>query len=299
MTCELGAGVLEHCSCCCSFLSLTSCSLHLKAVDDFVAVSVGPLRCDPECVGSGEPDLRLKGDLLFAAMCMGVRGLPLHVESPQEKKIFNDFMASHPKPASARCKELAKSLKCRSSYETTFPKLPSMLKTHYDHWQDNQAIVLAEEGMKVDCRKLLVELAPPCCGSAASAAIQTQLLAPRELDEGVNTSITMDDLPENPLPVPPAAAPGQASFVLSAGGQRRDQRRCCFPSCTKMASECNGFNYGMCKEVLSGRVVPASKAELEQMKLDDRRAQKKKQAAEARKTKKRQKNGAEGEDMEE
>lgn len=228
---------------------------------------------------------------MFIAQQMKLRGSPLHVEHRHEKKIFNDFMAQHPRPTSKHWRELAKLFKLLSNYKTIFPKLPSMLKAYYTRWKDTQKIVMAQEEMKASgYHELLIELAMPLAPSdAASAAIQTQLSVPRELNEGVNVSVFMDEMPENPLPAPPVAAPGQTSFVPSAGGTRRDQRCCYFPSCNKMASECNGYKSGMCVEVSSGRVSLPSPEELARLKSEASKKLKAQQARDRRERRKRQK----------
>lgn len=76
--------------------------LLFKAVPDFVAVGIGPLNCDEKWVTPGDPDPVLKGDMLFLAKRMKLKGPPLNVQHPEERKLFNDYMADHPKPNMAR-----------------------------------------------------------------------------------------------------------------------------------------------------------------------------------------------------
>lgn len=212
---------------------------------------------------------------------MKVKCPPLHVEGAHEKKIFNDFMAEHPKPTSKHWKELAKLYKARTNCKTVFPKLPSMLKSYYNHWQDSQAIVMAEEEMKSEYRALLFKLATPGRGTT-SVAIQQQISAQGELSKGIDMIVDMDDLCEDPLPVPPPAAPGQSLFVQSAGGKKKDQRCCYFPCCSKMASKCHGYFAVMCNEVNSGRVVFTAE------ELAEKKAVAKREEAAARARKQRQ-----------
>jgi hypothetical protein len=260
-----------------------------KAVDDFVAVGIGPLYYDSAFVKPGEPDSRLTGDLLFVAKRMKVKCPPLHLEGPHEKKIFNEFVKAHPKPTTQHWKELAARFLLLTNCKTIFPKLPSMLKSYYNRWKDSQLIVMAEEEMKSDYHALLMELAKPGRGSA-SKAIEQQLSAQRELAEGTELEATLQAAPENVLPVPPLAAPGQVSFVHLASSQKRDRRCCYFPCCSMMVSKCNGYKRGMCIEVNSGRVALPSPDELAALKEQAQRAEKAASARERRREAKRQRN---------
>ena len=81
--------------------------LLFKPISDFVAVGIGPLNYDEKYVDSSEPDPALKGDMLFLAKRMKLRGPPLHIAHPEEKKIFNDYLRDHSKPTSKMWDDLA------------------------------------------------------------------------------------------------------------------------------------------------------------------------------------------------
>ena len=52
------------------------------------------------------------------AQRMGLKCPPLHVSSPHEKRIFNEFMAENPKPSSSNWRELAKLFKAKTNFKT-------------------------------------------------------------------------------------------------------------------------------------------------------------------------------------
>jgi hypothetical protein len=135
-------------------------------VEDFVAVGIGPLNYDDEYVhkiGEGEtPDPNLSGELRFLAERMRLRGPPLDMGHPNEMKIFHDFMKEHAGKLSGKnLKFLSAIYKRKSDYKTIFPKLPSMLRRHYQTWKDSQEVVLAKESMKAPYYTLLRKLADP------------------------------------------------------------------------------------------------------------------------------------------
>lgn len=154
-----------------------------KPVENFVAVGIGPLYYDSDYVDKGEANKQLTGEILFMAERMEVVCPPLHVAGPHEKKIFNDFMVSNPKPSRKTWYELAKVFKAKTNYTTIFPKLPSMLKSYYNQWRDNQAIVKAAEGMKIEYRALLFELATPAPVALHPSVLSNRLQLKRSFEK--------------------------------------------------------------------------------------------------------------------
>jgi hypothetical protein len=226
-----------------------------EPVKDYVAVGIGPLNYNDDYVTKGPPDPLLKGDLRFVADRMRLKCPPMPVAHPREKKMFNDHMKAHPKPTDKDWRELAKRFKQQSDCKIIFPKLPTMLKSYYKKWRDNQLIVLAELKMKEPYDALLRDLAVPS-QPGRNTAVENQGGIRRELPEDRRPLPLLPPL-ANAMPVPPAAAPGQTEFVgaKTAGGQRSRQRCYYRPFCTKMAEECHGFKKGGCIEVIEKRVI--------------------------------------------
>jgi hypothetical protein len=167
--------------------------------------------------------------------------------------MFNDYMQSYPKPTDKDWGELAKLFKQKTDYKTIFPKLPTMLKSYYKKWRDNQLIVLVELKMKEPFDALLRDLATPS-QPGRNMAVPNQGEICRELPEG-NQLLPLGAPLANAMPAPPTAAPGQTVFVGATNtGGRRPRQRCYYrPFCTKMADECQGYNKDGCIEVIKKR----------------------------------------------
>jgi hypothetical protein len=249
-----------------------------KAVDDFVAVGIGPLWYNNDYVEPGEPDARLKGDLRFTAARMKVRCPPLHIAHPAERKIWRDFLKTTPNPSWRDWCALAKIFKEKTDCKTVFPKLPGMLRVYYKRWKASQLIVQLEGEMKGPYQSLLQELAIPADG--ASAAVLHQEATLHELNEDRYHAMDIDGAPKDPLPVPPAVAPQQTEFVLSAGGIKNDRKCSNWPACAKMASECRGFKPKDCIEVIAGRITQEQLNTAAAVRDENRRMQKRQQAKE-------------------
>ena len=64
--------------------------------------------------------------MLFLAKRMTLRGPPLHMAHPEEKKLFNDYLRDHSKPTAKTWDDLAAVFKEKANYTTVFPKLPDV-----------------------------------------------------------------------------------------------------------------------------------------------------------------------------
>jgi hypothetical protein len=188
-------------------------------VEGFVALGIGPLNYDEDFVeNSNVSHPSLKGGLLFLAQRMGLRGPPLDISYRYEKSIFNEFVKANPgHPTKKTWVELANSFKLKANYITIFPKLPFMLARSYKKWKDSQEVVLAKETIKGPYYELLCRLARPRSEHEMGKAAQFQQIEVRkQLQEENNLGETSTEalvrdafvgVPENPLPVPPLAAP--------------------------------------------------------------------------------------------
>jgi hypothetical protein len=179
----------------------------------FVAVGVGPLNYDSKFVEIGPPDPNLKGDMLFLALRMKLRGPPLHIAHPREMHLFNEFLKEHPRPSAKGWEDLAKLFKEKSDYLTIFPKLPSMLSNYYNKWKVIQELVMIKDSVKTDYYGLLKKFGQPSGESKNSAAEFQKNASDRQLLEPIDdlgetvAQAAIATAPPNPMPLPPLVAP--------------------------------------------------------------------------------------------
>jgi hypothetical protein len=191
---------------------------------------------------------------------MRLKGPPLHVAHPREMHLFNEFMREHPRPTTKTWDELAALFKFKSDYETIFPKLPSMLRNYYNKWKVTQELTMLKDTVKTDYYGLLKKLGKPSRDmdnvaaefqkNRSDAQIEEPLV---DLGESV-AEAAIADLPLNPMPVPPIAAPAQSTYIVSGDGRGKDKRRCLAAAfgCPRLAKECSGRSGGWkkCKLVI-------------------------------------------------
>jgi hypothetical protein len=231
-----------------------------QAINGFVAVGIGPLDYGKEFVEKGPPHELLKGDLKFTAERMELVCPPLHISHPKEKHIFNEFLKANPSPTDTQWRELARLFKLCADYEHIFPKLPTMLKQHYQQWKDNQLIVMAEQKMRMPYSDLLAQLAQPTSHNM-NPAVKLQNEVEHTLAVG-RPDLPLGDAPSNPMPVPPHAAPIQNAYLTAQAHISINCRRCCHQGyCNKWADACGGYRQGGCSQVLGGHFILPSEAE--------------------------------------
>jgi hypothetical protein len=186
----------------------------------------------------------------------------------------------HPNPKDKNWNELAGLFKSKTDCKTVFPKLPSMVKGHCNHWKESQTIVLMQEKIEEKHTEVLNELARPAL--ALSAGVRRQKSIARESrDSGARPLDPMTG--ENPLPVPPVAAPNQIRYVTTNNDEKKDRQCTCWPRCQEMASVCGGFKKGECSKVPKDTALTAEelerkqsrKKEIERIRSAERRAEKK------------------------
>jgi hypothetical protein len=179
--------------------------------------------------------------------------------------LFNKFMKEHPRPTAKTWEELAVLFKAKSNYLTIWPKLPSMLRKHCQTWRLNQELVMIKDSMKTDYYGLLKQLSQPSrnensiVNSPAAAfqknASDEQIEAPIGGDDlgETATEAAVADLPCDPMPVPPLAAPAQTGYVLSGDGRGKTKRRCSAApfGCPRLAKDCSWNGWENCNLVKS------------------------------------------------
>ncbi len=290
-----------------------------KGVDGFVSVGIGPLSYNKSFVQSGEPDARLKGDMLFVARKMGVVCPPLPIATKEERRIFTDFLLENPKMTEKTWNQLAALFLSKTNCGSVFPKLPSMLKSHHKKWCANSAILAVTATVKKEYDELLRSLTIfvrggsattegmghhkssssagiegadggddmnlPTCGDAQEDMEGNDINLPKGAKKGDEEGIGEPE--QHFIHVAPAVAPTQSRYVRPAS-ESRTKRVCTYhPCCTKLADECNGHRAGWCEEVNSGRVViPAN---FDELKKEAKKQSDRKRAAKNRKERKRNK----------
>jgi len=230
-----------------------------KPIEGFVAVGVGPLNYDPKFVEEGLPDPKLNGDMLFLAERMRLKGPPLHIAHVNEKRIFNQHMADNPKPSSKTWEQLAEKFKDKSDYVTVFPKLPSMLRSHFNDWKATQQLVTIKNSISLDYYGLLKQLGkPPTAGSTGPAAEhQKQASDNNRLQQQTESDSVSDQglaaMPDDPMPVPPLAAHTQTEYNVSGDGDGRSNhtRKCSAApfGCPNLGINCSKSGWRNCKLV--------------------------------------------------
>ena len=255
---------------------------------NYSPVGIGNLHYSGEFVEEGPPHPLLKGDIKFTSTRQGLVCSPRHVQHPWEKKIFNDFMETHPNPSTKDWIELAKLFKEKTDYINIFPKLPSMLRTYYKRWRDSQSIVLAEMQVKGKYSDLLFALALPVSRSSIPAVAQQV-----EHSRYLPSSSGMQRAIHNP----PLAALGQQEFVGSrVQCTNRTRRRCsnALFGCTFFADECNGYRSELCRELIAGRIsLPATDDDRKVQRAESNKEKKRKAMAARRQKEKAAKQAAE------
>ena len=272
-----------------------------QPVQGFIAVGVGPLNYDEKYVTTGPPSTNCTGDILFLAKKMKLVGPPLHIAHPKEKKMFNDHMGEFPKPTSKTWDDLCAKYLEAADYKEVFPKLPSMLRNHYNKWKLTylgigigqghhtgrllrfaQEIVWCGRGIRRYCYNQPSSKFP----KGENNDNRQQELTEAD-DPDTEIAVLPDDAPENPLPVAPFAAPAQTHYIISGDNRKKDTRKCCAVTfgCTRLAKDCSRQDWKKCYSVTTKLiVVPDSEEERNIMKA----AYKKKANAESearRKTK--------------
>ena len=248
-------------------------------VKDFVSVGIGPLCYDKRFVSEGEPDKRLVGDALFVATQMKVTCPPRDIQSPEERKIFNDFLEKHAgEPKSKQFEQLASIYLEATDCKSIFPKLPSMLRSYYQRWADTRLVIASQEAMKSTYSCLLNELARPATkklstidtGGSKQADIAVGIAPMAAAASALSKTTEGSKQVAAELPVPPIVAPSQRKFVPmeSTNGP---QRRCVFyPFCDRYVSQCGGQRKTSCSRVNSGIIQRPDDKELKKRKMEIR-----------------------------
>lgn len=271
-----------------------------QPIKGFVAVGVGPLNYDSKYVEQGGPHPNLAGDMKFLAERMKLTGPPLHVATKEEKRIFNEFLKSCPKPTTKSWEQLAALYKTKADYKTVFPKLPSMLRTHYTKWKLNQELVMVKDSISVGYYDVLKKLGTPSLETLTqnpAAAFQHQR-STESMEDAPVPEPTQDDIanflakaPENPLPIPPPGAPIQTEYICS-DRRGKETRRCSAApfGCPYLSMECSGRRaYRHCKLVQDGTLIilPQEESERDRIRHEYKKAQMRIRARERRLEKKR------------
>ena len=221
---------------------------------EIVSVGIRRLNYDTAYVQRGAPHESLKGDLLFMAKRSGVVCVPLPIAHRNEIIIFNEFLIQHPKPTETDWKNLAAEYLKKCDYLTVFPKLPSMLKTHFSKWQLNSHIKSLKRSPSIN--KSYYDLfhkfmGPKLYDLSPAAMFQKENCAtnPSEIQalQDSKVEMTSTKVPANPMPVPPAAAPNQKVYIVSdvlksleVGDDRRQASSCvgAFWGCNLVKRNC-------------------------------------------------------------
>jgi len=196
---------------------------------EFVAVGIGPLSYDLKYVDTGEPMPHFKGDLKFLAERMKLKCPPLPLSTKQEHLIYNDYLKSHPQPATKNWDELAQIFKNITNGKTVFPKLPSMLKRYYDQWSKNQSIKMIGMQIRGGYNQVLLKLSSERA-EAAPFVLQEQGIAHN------TTSSTRQPVAF----VPPSVAPYQTHEILMPTTEKTGRSCAWYPFCKANSSVCGG-----------------------------------------------------------
>jgi hypothetical protein len=256
-------------------------SLLFKAVPGVTSVGIVPLLHESNLVVAGAPHPSLKGDLLFMAQKMHVQCPPLPFGSPQEYRMFTDFMQKHPKPSARDALSFCLSLKNEVDFKTVFPKTVPLFKSHYNHWKDGQLIRCVNHGIKSAFDPFLWSLAKPVDASStrASTTMVAKVMPLHDPDrvgeiKGAEMNVVgahsepMDDVcaPSSPGRLQaPTLAVAKPGVVPTTTHHSTEVVKKCFywPVCKNCASRCGGQRQGKCARVNSGKlVVPANFAQL-------------------------------------
>ena len=223
-------------------------------VEDHVAVGVGPLNYSSSYVDKGDPHPCLKGDLLFLASRMKLRGPPLPIVSREERRIFNEFIKNlTSKPTTKNFETLAGRYKDLADYKKVFPKLPSMLRKEYKGWEEGQSLVLLKSKLSNPLYGVLKEFHDPkgsianCRTDAAAAFQRSSSSKTTQQDEVENLQDTRAEKQyaasdkKDAFPVPPPTAPSQVEYIASKATPVSGARRVI---CAAAAFGCTNFNCG-------------------------------------------------------
>lgn len=230
---------------------------------EFVAVGIGPLSYDAKYVDTGEPMAHFKGDLKFLAERMKLKCPPLPLSTKEEHVIYNNYLKSHPQPASKNWDELAQIFKGRVDGKTIFPKLPSMLKQHYDKWSKNQDIKMIGMQIRGGYNKILLKLSSERAEPAPFAF---------QAPGGVSISQPTDDNDtRQPISfVPPIVAPYQTQEITMPTKVNTGRACAWYPFCKENVSVCGGFQKTSCKIFgLHGNQKPPTNEELQTARKKD------------------------------
>jgi hypothetical protein len=250
---------------------------HFKPIPDHVAVGIGPLSYDADCVRKGPPMNGLKGDVLFLAERMGLECPPLPVGHKDEYSIFSQYFLRHPRVTATTWRELGHEFLQKTDGKTIYPKLQSMLKSHYQQWKQNQLIRRIENATRDKVKQTMDQM-------------QRRRLAPASADPVVRDSNVDGSIPATNF-VPPLAAPEASSFVPSDPTGASDDFPFCYYEgyCPNRVNVCGGRKAGQCTFVNCNLIeIPADEAEFESTKTVARNKRKAKEKAERRASKKRQ-----------
>ena len=177
-------------------------------------------------------------------------------------------MGENPKPTTEGWKKLAKEYLKKADYREIFPKLPSMLATYYTKWKGTQQLVAMKDSVEVDYYGLLKQLGQPSEDTITenpAVAFQKESSTPPDAAAAVLDELTvpatvsnLDELPENPMPVAPLAAPTQTQYNVSSDSRKNGGRKCSGApfGCLKLAKDCSGRNGGWrsCQYVASSQL---------------------------------------------
>lgn len=221
--------------------------LEFKADDEFVSVGIGPLCDDNECVEMGKPASHFKGNMKFIAIRMGLKYPLMHMGSQDEIKIFTDFMTDHA-PTEANFRRLAKIYRQRANGITIFPKLPSVLKSHYKIWEQNRKIKVAENAVNPNVKALLQRLWQSLI-SVKDVYFKNTIEATENKSESKNVLVAMkEEDKENVVAkyVPPTQAPTPKQYIPTTLSNQESRRCAWYPMCNEMARVCNGWHLNAC-----------------------------------------------------
>jgi len=258
---------------------------------DMASVGIVPLSYDSDYVEEGEPDESLKGDLKFLAERLRLVLPLLPIATKEEIKLFTEFMMSHPNPTDSNFKALAKLFKEKADGKTIFPKLPSMIKSHYNRWKKNQEIKASRENVGSAAKDLRKKLFMKfTCAEESHPSELIEAAAGRERDATTAAAAPAperqpDEAPAVHTHVPPLVAPSQKNYVPAH--VIVSERRCAWwPFCNKTINVCGGSKMHRCRfrddfNNVSDEELEKAKREAknEEMRLRARQRQEQKVAA--------------------
>jgi hypothetical protein len=248
---------------------------HFKSIPNFIAIGIGALSFDADFVCQGPPMASLKGDLRFMAERMNVKCAPMPVGTADEYRIFSIFVLHNPKMTDAKFRVLGKEFLAKTDGKTVFPKLPSMLKSHYKQWKKNQVIRQVEREAKQIVDATLEQLQRP----QPTPATRNPRLAGRDDVDGNRPAENW---------VPRVVAPGQQRYIAAIPKKRPPGKMdyACFYEgyCGAFASECGGRKRGQCKFINNGTIkIPEDALEFQRVKDQARKVRTNKEKQEKRK----------------